>query len=92
MFSYSALGQPCAYTNECAASDPNSECDTVNTDTCICTDNYVEEFGVCKSEYIDPGFSNFLQYTVNSEIFARIYFREFREIKPSQNGEITVAY
>ena len=32
--------------------DRNSECDTDNTDTCICTANYVEEFTECKSEYI----------------------------------------
>ena len=33
---------------QCVASDSNSECDG----TCVCTANYVEEFEVCKGEYI----------------------------------------
>ena len=48
----SALGEACLHTFDCFMGDRNSECDTDNTDTCICTANYVEEFTECKSEYI----------------------------------------
>ena len=36
--------------DECTRSDDNSECD--DTNTCICRANYVEEFAVCKGEYM----------------------------------------
>ena len=50
----SALGQNCmeqsSDMDECTASDDNSECDIGNTDKCICSAGYFEEFAVCKGE------------------------------------------
>ena len=43
--------------DECTRSDNNAECD--DTNTCICRANYVEEFAVCKSEYIDTAYQTF---------------------------------
>ena len=60
----SALGEECTDTDKCTSSDPNSECDTVVTHTCICITNYVEVSAVCTSEYIDPGSPNFLITTL----------------------------
>ena len=43
--------------DECTRSDNNAECD--DTNTCICKANYVEEFAVCKSEYIGIAYQTF---------------------------------
>ena len=39
-------------------SDLNSMCDFGNTEKCICAINYVEEFAICKGEYIDPAYKD----------------------------------
>ena len=59
-FIVSALGEDCTDMEECTLSDPNSECDTGFTDTCICTTNYLEVSAVCTSEYIGPSLTNLL--------------------------------
>ena len=58
-FIISALGESCLIFrggDDCTFLDPNSECDTGNTFTCICSANYVEEPRVCKSEYIGTAY------------------------------------
>ena len=40
--------------DECTRSDDNAECD--DTNTCICRTNYVEEYAVCKGEYIGAAY------------------------------------
>ena len=39
-------------TPGCALSDLNSLCD--DTLRCVCSAGYIEEFAVCKGEYIGP--------------------------------------
>ena len=48
--------------DECTASDDNSECDIGNTDKCICSAGYFEEFAACKGEYIGPAYQTFREY------------------------------
>ena len=48
----SVLGLTCTKSPDCANKVSHSKCDFGNTNVCICTTNYVEEFTVCKGEYI----------------------------------------